>query len=95
MAVDALRLLKEDLVVNLPHIMLLLLVAAALPLPAKAQALADSRDSSGTAAISTPARSDLNYFRPTTKMKLHSYFFETFQPSGPYTARMEARGCGL
>jgi hypothetical protein len=66
---------------NMHRIMLLLLVAIVLPLSARAQALADSTDSSGTVAIVTPAHLDLTYIRPTTKMKLHSYLFDAF---GPY-----------
>jgi hypothetical protein len=61
--------------------MFLLLVVVDLPLSANAQALADSRDSSGTVAITTPAHPDLTYIRPTTKIKLHSYLFDAF---GPY-----------
>lgn len=66
---------------NMRSIMFLLLVVVDLPLSAKAQALADSRDSSSTVAIAAPAHPDLTYIRPTTKIKLHSYLFDTF---GPY-----------
>jgi hypothetical protein len=66
---------------NLRSIMFLLLVVVDLPLSAKAQSLVDSRDSSGTVAITTPAHPDLPYIRPTTKIKLHSYLFDAF---GPY-----------
>ena len=66
---------------NMRSIMFLLLVVVDLPLSANAQALADSRDSSGTVAITTPAHPDLTYIRPTTKIKLHSYLFDAF---GPY-----------
>jgi len=67
--------------VKLRAIILSLLVVATMSLPARAQSLADSAESSGTVAITTPEHRDLTYFRPTTKMKLHSYLFETF---GPY-----------
>jgi len=73
----------------------LLLVAtslAALRLPAKAQALADSPDSSATVVIPAPAHSDLTYFRPTTEMKLHSYFFDAF---GPYPTVGAALAAGI
>lgn len=66
---------------KLRGIILSLLVVATMSLRARAQSLADSGDSSGTVAVTTPERRDLTYFRPTTKMKLHSYLFETF---GPY-----------
>jgi hypothetical protein len=66
---------------NMRRIMILWLVAVVLPLSARAQALADSTDSSSTVAIVTPAHLDLTYIRPTTKMKFHSYLFDTF---GPY-----------
>lgn len=66
---------------NMRSIMFLLLVVVDLPLSAKAQALADSRESSGTVAITAPAHPDPTYIRPTTKIKLHSYLFDAF---GPY-----------
>jgi hypothetical protein len=72
---------KENLDMNMRRIMILWLVAVILPLSAHAQALADSTDSSSTVAIVTPAHLDLTYIRPTTKMKLHNYLFDTF---GPY-----------
>ncbi len=73
-------------------IMLLLLVVAALPLSAKAQALAESRDPAGTVAVTTPEHPDLTYIRPTTKMKLHSYLFDTF---GPYPIVGAALAAGI
>jgi len=66
---------------NMRFIMFVLLVVVDLPLSAKAQALAHSRDSSGTVAITTPAHPHLTYIRPTTKIQLHSYLFDAF---GPY-----------
>src|ERR1035437_4115748 len=76
---------------NMRRIMLLLLVVAALPLSAKAQTLADSRDSAGTVATTTPVP-DLTYIRPTTKTKLHSYFFDAF---GPYPIVGAALAAGI
>jgi hypothetical protein len=64
--------------------MLLLLAATAvavLPVRAKAQALADSEDSSSAVVTITPALPDLTYTRPTGKTKLHNYVFDAF---GPY-----------
>jgi hypothetical protein len=72
---------RVNLGLNLRGITLWLLLVASMSLLARAQSLADSEDSSSTAAVTTPARPDLTYFRPTTSMKLHSYLFETF---GPY-----------
>jgi hypothetical protein len=86
------KLLKENLVMNLRHIMLLLLVAAALPLPVKAQALADSRHSSETVASTTPVHPDLAYFRPTEKTRVRNYFFDTF---GPYPIVGAAMAAGI
>jgi hypothetical protein len=68
------------------RIMLLFLaiaVFAALPLLAKAQALADSPDASNSGAVAsmTPAPPDLTYTRPTAATKLHNYIFDAF---GPY-----------
>jgi hypothetical protein len=66
---------------NMCRITFFLLVAAALPLTAQAQALADSRDPSGTVAITNPGQPDLTYIRPTEKTRLRNYFFDAF---GPY-----------
>jgi hypothetical protein len=54
---------------------------AAQPPPAKAQSLAASADSSSTVTSATPAQPDLTYVRPTPKIKLRNYLFDTF---GPY-----------
>jgi hypothetical protein len=68
-------------------LMLLLAIAGlgALPLPAKAQSLADSGDSSSAALLpslgTTHPQLALTYTRPTRKTKLRNYFFDTF---GPY-----------
>jgi len=79
-----LRLTKENLDLRIRQIMLWLLVIAnlaALPVPAKAQSLPDSGDSSGTVASTTPAQLGLTYTRPTQTTKLRNYFFDAF---GPY-----------
>jgi hypothetical protein len=60
---------------------IVLLAVPALSLFAGAQALADSGESLGTVAITTPAYPDLAYIRPTTEAKLHSYLFDVL---GPY-----------
>jgi hypothetical protein len=68
------------------HVIVLLAIAgsAALPL-AKAQSLADSPHSSSSAGggseTTAVPQSDLAYVRPTQKIKLRNYFFDTF---GPY-----------
>ena len=65
-------------------LMLLLLAIAGvtvLPPLAMAQSPADSRDSSGAVASTTPAQPDLTYMRPTQKTKLRNYAFDAF---GPY-----------
>ena len=54
---------------------------AFLPLLAKAQALAESGDSSGIVASMAPTAAGLVYVRPTEATKLHNYVFDTF---GPY-----------
>jgi len=73
--------------------MVLLLVAAALPL-ARAQTLVDSTDSSGTtaAASTTQILPDLTYVRPTQATKLRNYFFDTF---GPYPIAGAAFAAGI
>jgi hypothetical protein len=66
-------------------VVLLLAIAGLATLPlAKAQSLADSRESSGTAVLSTSTthpQPALTYMRPTQKTKLHNYLFDAF---GPY-----------
>ena len=72
----------------------LLVVAAfaALPVPAKAQSLAGSGDSSGTVASTTPAQLDLTYMRPTETTKLRNYFFDAY---GPYPIVGAALAAGI
>ena len=77
---------------NMCRITLLLLVAAALPLSAQAQALTDSRDSSGAVAITNPAPPDRTDIRPTAKIKFHSYVFDAF---GPYPIVGAALAAGI
>jgi hypothetical protein len=57
---------------------------ASLPRLAKAQALVDSRDSSGAAVSSVSTANpplDLTYLRPSETTKVHNYLFDAF---GPY-----------
>ena len=54
---------------------------AALPLPARAQSLADSENSLGIGIGTTSTQPDLTYARPTQATKLRSYLFDAF---GPY-----------
>ena len=63
-----------------------------LPLPAKAQSLTDSADSSGTVASTTPAQPDLTYTRPTEKTKIQNYVFDAF---GPYPIAGAAVAAGI
>src|ERR1700674_6131448 len=68
---------------------------AALPLLAKAQSLANSGDSSSTAALPASTahpQPDLTYVRPTQKTRLHNYFFDTF---GPYPIVGAAFAAGI
>jgi len=51
------------------------------PAPAQAQSLIDSVDSSSTVVSTPSAQPDLTYVRPTAKIKLRNYLFDTF---GPY-----------
>lgn len=62
-------------------ILLVISVLAVLSVRARAQAFADSGDSSGTIATTTAAQPDLTYTRPTPATKLHNYLFDAF---GPY-----------
>src|SRR5580658_2995830 len=62
---------------NARRIMVLSLLAAALPL-ARAQSLGDSP---GSVPLTSASRLDLTYTRPTEKTKIHNYFFDAF---GPY-----------
>ncbi|MGA2375807.1 MAG: hypothetical protein ABSF72_09810 [Candidatus Sulfotelmatobacter sp.] len=77
-------------------IMLLLLAAAVVALPAlaKAQSLADSGDppSRDTVAGTPPVQTDVAYTRPTKATKLHNYLFDVF---GPYPIAGAALAAGL
>src|SRR4029077_1620652 len=80
---------------KLLRLMTLLLAMAALAarsVPATAQALADSEDSSSTVAGTTPTLPDLRYIRPTEKTRLRNYFFDTF---GPYPVMLSAIAAGI
>ncbi|SPF41888.1 membrane hypothetical protein [Candidatus Sulfotelmatobacter kueseliae] len=68
---------------RLMHLLLAIAGLAALPVLAKAQALVDSRDSSGIVARTTAAQPDVTYTRPTEKTKIENYLFDAF---GPYPA---------
>jgi len=60
--------------------MLPIVAFAVLALPARAQSLDDSRDSSGI-ATTTSTQPELTYTRPTQATKLRNYAFDAF---GPY-----------
>src|SRR5208337_2916518 len=74
--------------------LLLLAIAglAALPVPAKAQALVDSLDPSGIVTSTTAAQPDLTYLRPTEKTKIENYLFDAF---GPYPAAGATLAAGI
>jgi hypothetical protein len=65
---------------------------ATLPTLAKAQSFTDSRDSSSSAATTTPGQLDLTYTRPTRSIRLHNYVFDAF---GPYPVVGAAAAAGL
>jgi len=77
---------------KLRQIMFLLLVGAVLPVPGRAQSLADSGGSSNPAAITTPAKLELSYIRPTGEIKLRNYLFDAF---GPYPFGVSAVAAGI
>lgn len=80
---------------KLRRFMLLLLIIAdlaLLPLSAKAQSAVDSKNSSGTAAITTSDRIVLTYVRPTRRTKIINYVFDAF---GPYPIVGAAIGAGI
>jgi hypothetical protein len=62
-------------------LLLIILGLAALPVVTKAQSLNDSGDSSGAAASTPVALTDLPYAPPAQAIKLRNYFFDAF---GPY-----------
>jgi len=76
---------------RLMHLLLGIALVAVLKVPAKAQALADSGDSSGAIA-STTAQPDLTYTRPTEKTKIENYLFDAY---GPYPAAGAAFAAGI
>jgi hypothetical protein len=80
---------------KLPLMLVLLAIAGLsdLPLPAQVQSLAASGDSSSSAAASTTApQADLTYARPTQRMKLSNYLFDTY---GPYPIVGAAFAAGI
>jgi hypothetical protein len=85
---------KENLEMKMYRsILLVVAVIGVLPALAKAQALADSGDSSGVVASMAPAAtSDLTYTRPTEATKLHNYIFDAF---GPYPIVGAAFAAGI
>jgi len=72
--------------------LLVIAVLAADPVLARAQALADSGESSGTISTATSPPSDLTYVSPTQRTKLHNYVFDAF---GPYPAAGGAFAAGI
>ena len=73
---------------------LLLATAAlvALPVPTKAQSLADSAIPSASVSSTTPVRPELAYMRPGQRTKLRNYFFDTV---GPYPILGVALAAGI
>jgi hypothetical protein len=88
---------KESLDMKMGQGILFLLAIvglAALPL-ANAQSLVDLNDSSSSAlpsATTTHPQQDASYLRPTQKIKLHNYLFDTF---GPYPLVGAALAAGI
>jgi hypothetical protein len=72
--------------------LLLIAALAVLPLLAKAQSPADSKDSSSTAASPASGRIDLMYVRPTQRTMGINYVFDAF---GPYPIVGAAFGAGI
>jgi hypothetical protein len=72
--------------------LLVIMDFAALPLTAKAQALADSEAFSGTAAVAPAAPLDVTYTRPAQTTKLHNYLFDAY---GPYPIVGAAIAAGI
>lgn len=62
-------------------VLLAIAVFASLAVLAKAQSLTDSEGASSPVVVTASTRTDLTYTRPTQKIKLHNYIFDTF---GPY-----------
>jgi hypothetical protein len=79
-------LTKEKSTMMMRSLMLLLWAMAglaALPVPAKAQALVVPGDPAAAVASIAAAKPDLTYTRPTEKTKIYNYLFDGF---GPYPA---------
>ena len=80
---------------KLRRIMFSLLVIAdlaLLPVLARAQSSADSKDSSGTVASTSSGQVDLTYVRPTQRTKVSNYVFDAF---GPYPIAGAAFAAGI
>jgi hypothetical protein len=90
---------EGDLDMKIRGLMLCLLAMTGLtvlPALAVAQSVADSGDSSSTevatSPITTQPQQALTYSRPTEKMRLHNYFFDTI---GPYPIVGAAFAAGI
>jgi hypothetical protein len=73
-------------------VLLVVVILAALPVPAQAQPLANSGVSSSIVADTTLMRPDLPYTRPTQRTKIHNYLFDAF---GPYPILGAAFAAGI
>jgi hypothetical protein len=65
---------------------------AMLPAAARAQALSSLPESPDSAANTTAGRSDVTYMRPTERIKVRNYAFDTF---GPYPIAGAALAAGI
>jgi hypothetical protein len=73
-------------------LLLLIVILAALPVPAKAQPTPYSGDTSSSAASTAPPQPGQLYTRPTEKTKLRNYLFDAF---GPYPIVGAAFAAGI
>jgi len=73
-------------------LLLVIAILAALAVPARAQSTADSGDSYGPVAGTTPVQPDLAYTRPTQAIKLRNFLFDGF---GPYPIVGAALAAGI
>src|ERR1700726_3920598 len=65
---------------------------AVLPVPAKAQALAEPGDSTAAVGSIAATKLDFTYRRPTEKTKIENYLFDAY---GPYPALGAAVAAGI
>jgi len=68
-----------------------LVILTSIPVMAKSQSFADTSTSDGVLPVVTPGgQEDLDYVRPTQRIKIHNYLYDTYGPYPLVTAALTA-----